>query len=320
MEAIKVMSGNTVSTSVFDLEAINATYEKVKHKKKRARIDRRKLKAISCISSLVLIFIGIFTHVVYLYIIEKNDDAEISDRARTYIAPTMPPLASEPQIITDIVTEVVPDLNEPAPEAAPRPVMETVLRLREEFENEDIIGYIQVPGTAIDYMVLQSYDNEYYLNRDVFHRTTVAGSIFLDYANNAADIGSNRNTIIYGHNMRDGTKFHNIRHYHDKQYFEENRYIRLISPHEETLWEVFAFYSTHIDFNYIEVRFPSDAHFMALIDEIRSKSVHDSDIEFGADDQMLTLSTCTGASRDTRNVLHAKLISRVNVEDMGDIN
>ena len=307
------------SDKIEGLDEIGAEFRNRKQRKVRARIDRRKLKAISRASIIIVFLIGIFTNIVYRYIADIGEQADISDRARDQVssAPAISPpvINNTPELPGQIDEMQIPDIEVPlAP--GPRPIMETITNLREEFGNDDIVGYVQVAGTAIDYMVLQSDDNRYYLNRDVYHRTTDAGSIFMDYENDPFDLDSNRNTIIYGHNMRDGTQFHNIRHYRDRQYFDENKYIRLITPHDETLWEIFAFYSTHISFNYIEVAFQNDAHFMALINEINRRSVHSADIEIGPDDQILTLSTCTGADRDTRNVIHAKLINRISAEEI----
>jgi len=176
-----------------------------------------------------------------------------------------------------------------------------------EYENNDIIGRLIIEGANIDYLVTQAADNEFYLYHDIEKQPNEAGWVFLDYLNNIRR--PDRNTIIYGHNMRDDIRFHGLRHFADPEFFRANPYIIFNTAYEDKVWEVFAFYSTNISFNYIQVIFPSDEDFYSLISEMQEKSWHESDVSLSKYDRILTLSTCTNTDPDMRYVLNARLIS-----------
>ena len=130
--------------------------------------------------------------------------------------------------------------------------------------------------------------------------------VFMDYENDTDTIG--RNTVLYGHNMRNGSMFHNLRYYRDKQFYEDHRYVKFSTLYEETVWEIFAVYDTTIAFNYIQVRFRDDEDFMSLISQMYEKSLYKTGIEIGPEDKVLTLSTCTSTNDVARFVVSARLI------------
>ncbi len=187
------------------------------------------------------------------------------------------------------------------------------VKLMEEYDNRDIVGYVNIPGTTVDYPVLQSEDNAYYLNRDINKNYTSAGWIFLDYENNIEK--DDWNTIIYGHNMRADVMFHSLRYYTDPDYFKEHPYVTFNTLYEEYTWEIFSFYKTDTDFYYIQAIFRDYNEFFRLAKEMKSRSMYDTGVELKYGDRVLTLSTCTGESgKDTRFVVNARLI-KVNKID-----
>ena len=318
-----------VDGAVLDLAAIDASFESLRYEKLKRHIlkrNKKRIKTISAISTVIVFLLGFFTFSIYRYISDLRDDARIADIARDRITASqstavgnIPELGYlEETAAAGHIEEHSDDGGVEEPEepviAGPRAILSSIMDLREEFGTEDIVGYIRVDGTEIDYMVMQSDNNDYYLDRNVYGQITAAGSVFMDYRNNAGVLG--RNTILYAHNMRSGTMFHNLRYYLDRQFFEENRYVYLTTLHDETVWEVVAFYITNIDFNYIQVDFSDDGSYLSLIDEMMGKSFHDSGIDVGKDDLVLTLSTCTESSGGSRYVLHAKLIRSIGVEEL----
>ena len=164
--------------------------------------------------------------------------------------------------------------------------------MREFVNNDDIIAYIDVPGTSISYPIVQGLDNEYYLHHDLLHRRNPSGIIFLDYA--VSPNFSDRSTIIYGHSMQDGTRFYDLIHFLDYSFFEHNRHINIVSTDSVLQYEILAAFTTHISFNYIQIDFPTDDFFLDLVKQIKETSHHSSDIHVGADDKILILSTCFG--------------------------
>jgi len=204
-----------------------------------------------------------------------------------------------------------------SPEATGAPAIETpaltekliqpgILALRKEFGNEDIIGFLSIEGTNVQYAVAQTDNNSFYISHGINKDANSAGAIFMDSSNNPAM--NDYNTVIYGHNMKNRSMFHDIRYYTSRQYFQEHNIIVYQSLYEETRWEVFAFYPTDTEFNYINTVFATPADFEAFLAEVRLKSVVPSNVEVTAEDAVLTLSTCTNTADDMRFALHAKLI------------
>lgn len=178
--------------------------------------------------------------------------------------------------------------------------------------NDEVVGYIRIPDTQINYPVLQTYaDNEYYLERDIFKRLGSGGSnpasIFLDYRNRV--YGNDKNTIIYGHNMKAGTMFATLHDYRNWGFAKEHNIIYYDTLYENMEWKVFASYKTHVNFNYIRTDFKSDAEYQQLIDEILEKSDHDYGVVPTVNDRILTLSTCArSVEEDYRVVVQAVLV------------
>ena len=185
--------------------------------------------------------------------------------------------------------------------------LHTVEALQIQFQTLDILAYISIEGTNIAYPVVQSLDNNYYLRRDVYGKSSAAGSLFLDYRN--SDAITDKNSIIYGHNMKNGSMFHNLNYYEKANYMREHKYIVTIEYSTCSLWEVAVFFQTDTTFNYMRSAFDNDDDFLHFVDEINSRRLYDSGTEITASDQLLTLSTCA-EDNNYRSVVVAKLVER----------
>lgn len=176
--------------------------------------------------------------------------------------------------------------------------------------NADVAGWITIDGTKVDYPILQAADNETYLYRNFYQDEARSGSIFLDYRNNTDTL--DRNTIIYGHRMKDGSMFQHLTKFGDKDFFEAHRIVELETLYESYEAEIFSVYSTTTDFNYIQTDFSSTEEYVDLLAEIKGKSMFDTTIEVDEDDQIITLSTCdyTLDPDEGRLVVHAKLMPK----------
>ncbi len=163
--------------------------------------------------------------------------------------------------------------------------------------NPDVIGWISVPNTRIDYPVVRTDDNEYYLTHNVEKEESKHGAVFMDFRNSNSD--QQRHIILYGHNMKNGTMFHDLNNYKQRSFFEENRIITFLWDGKETKWEVYAAYVVKQGVYYIHTRFGSDDNYVEYMNSIidyakESKySVVDDTVSIKASDQVLTLSTCT---------------------------
>lgn len=176
--------------------------------------------------------------------------------------------------------------------------------------NERIVGWVSIDGEKLNNPILQAEDNDFYLNRNFKDGHSRAGSVFMDYRNDVENPG--RNTIIYGHAMKNGTMFGDLKKYLNQDYADNNATIFFDSLYEGYDIEVFAAYETTIDFYYIETEFPSDSAFMDFIEEVEEHSVIEMPTTIGPDDRILTLSTCNNSveSKDKRFVVQGKLVKR----------
>lgn len=173
--------------------------------------------------------------------------------------------------------------------------------------NGDTIGWILITGTSIDHPIVQASDNSYYLTHDFNHAHSNYGSIFMDYRN-AADFSDNH-TIIYGHNMRNGTMFHDLNEYSNQEFWDEHAFIDVYSPDGYRKWEIFSTYSTETNFDYLQTEFNSPEDYAVFINVLLSKSEWSNDgIQVTVEDRILTLSTCSNDSGNSRRVVHAKLV------------
>ena len=176
--------------------------------------------------------------------------------------------------------------------------------------NPEIVGWISVEGTIINYPILQATDNEYYLDRNYKKEESRAGSIFMDYRNDVEK--ENRNTIVYGHRMKDNTMFNSLTNYLDEDFFKNHKTINYDTMYGSYDAEVFAVYYTTTDFDYIQTDFASDEEYAAFLNEVEQKSEIQADFDVNADDEIVTLSTCdyTLDPDEGRLVVHAKIVNK----------
>ena len=174
-------------------------------------------------------------------------------------------------------------------------------------KNEDTIGYISIDGTKIDYPVVQSEDNAFYIAHDFNQEENPAGAIFMDYRCDINDFSKTRNIIIYGHRMKDGSMFKGLIDYKDLHFFLNHQIIEFDTLNASLKWKVFAVFETTTDFYYIDTEFPYHEMWLNFLEECQQRSLHPSHMSFYNDDIVLTLSTCT-TEKNGRFVVMAKLI------------
>jgi sortase B len=173
-------------------------------------------------------------------------------------------------------------------------------------KNEDIVGWLKIENTAIDYPVTQAEDNDFYLDKDVSKNANAAGSIFMDFRNNVVDL--DRHIILYGHNMKDGSMFADLLHYESRWNFQNQSFIQFDTLFTDAKWEIFSVYTTDANVDYLQTEFQSDEEYRSFLETIKAKSLHSSNVILSQDDRILTLSTCSYAFNDARFVVHAKLV------------
>ena len=181
--------------------------------------------------------------------------------------------------------------------------------------NRDVAGWITIPAVQISYPVMQAEDNDYYLHRDIDGNYLFAGSIFMDAGCSASMLLSN--TVIYGHNMRDGSMFARLRDFQDKETWNTCRYFWIQTPEADCLYEIFSIHTAPEDSDTFTLQF---ADYEAL-DLWQERMIRFSDPQTGIglkeDDRIVTLSTCTGSSR-IRMTVQGKLIWKRSPGETGD--
>ena len=160
--------------------------------------------------------------------------------------------------------------------------------------NKDIYAWVNIPNTPVDYPVLQNKKNGYYLNRDIEKKWSVYGSIYTEDYNNK-DF-NDFNTLLYGHNMKNGTMFGSLKKFRDASFFEENRYINVYMENRILKYEIFAactWDNKHILANRNFALAENRTSYLEEIFSVRDmNSQVAKDISVSADDRIITLSTC----------------------------
>lgn len=180
-------------------------------------------------------------------------------------------------------------------------------------KNKSLIGWVKIDDTNIDYPVMQTQNNEYYLDHNYNQEYDKNGSIFLDMACNP--LRPNTNLIIYGHHMKSGKMFGNLNAYSNRSYYEDHKYIQFDTIYQEGLYQVMYVFRSHIYnedeivfkyYQFIDAATPEE--FDSNMQEMSQLALYDTGVTAVYGDKLLTLSTCDSAEADGRFVVVAKKI------------
>ena len=176
-------------------------------------------------------------------------------------------------------------------------------------KNPDTVGWIEVKGTNINYPIVQTTDNSYYLTHAFDKTKNEAGWVFMDYRNDAVNF--NQNTILYAHSRLTGSMFGSLKNILESSWYtnKNNHIIRLSTPTENTMWQVFSVYTIPKESYYITPNFNSNEAYQEFLNTMKSRSEVEFSAEVNTSDKILTLSTCKD-NFGNRVVMHAKLIKK----------
>ena len=166
--------------------------------------------------------------------------------------------------------------------------------------NGDIVGWLCIPGTLINYPVVQGADNEYYLKHLFNGKANSSGCIYLDCG--AEGDFTSMNSVLHGHHMKNGSMFAGICKYKDQSYFDEHPTAMLLTPAGNYLVEFFSGYVCETTSDAWDYDFDD-----AWLDKRIRSSYFDADVVPTTEDKILTLSTCSYEFKDARFVLHGIL-------------
>ena len=175
-------------------------------------------------------------------------------------------------------------------------------------KNADTVAWINVNNTNINYPIVQTDNNDFYLDHSYDLSYNEAGWVFLDYRNNSSF--SDKNTIIYAHSRLDKTMFGSLSKVLKPQWYEnkDNHIIRISNEKENSLWQIFSVYIIETESYYITTNFNNDSDYLEFLETMKNRSKYDFNTELSSNDRIITLSTCYDDDRKT--VVHAKLIKR----------
>jgi len=187
------------------------------------------------------------------------------------------------------------------PEPTPDDVNQGVIDL--QAEHPDVVGWVTIPNTGIDYPFVRSKDNDYYLRRDLNGDYALAGTVFMDYR--CQKDFTSQNTILYGHHMKNGSMFGTLKSFGGKDFFDNNEYGSIYLPRKSLTLAFFAYIvvnsSTEKEIYNAEL---SDEYF----DYVKKNARHYRDIGLTDSDRIVTLSSCAYEFDNARMVLLGKVL------------
>lgn len=181
-------------------------------------------------------------------------------------------------------------------------------------ENQDFVGYLSAKGSELDFPVVQGEDDDEYLERNFFYEYTKYGCPFMTYRNNPQNL--DRNTVIYGHNMQDGSLFGTLEQYLTLEGYKKAPVISFNTLYQDFNFKIIATMITNINpeddngyvFPYYWTNLNSTLNYTAYLNQLSQRSLYDTGVEVLPTDRLLTLSTCYDEFEDSRLVVVARLV------------
>lgn len=173
-------------------------------------------------------------------------------------------------------------------------------------KNEDVKAWIFLKGTEIDYPVLQTTNNDYYLYHMFNGKENGAGSIFVDYRNQ--NPFEDFNTVLHGHRMKDGTMFKPLVNYSDPEFYKKHKSIEITTPNQKYQCKIFAAATIPADSDLYQFEFYSDDDRVYYLNRLAAVNEMTTDVEVDADDKIVMMSTCTAQLDDNRYCVFGKLV------------
>ena len=207
-------------------------------------------------------------------------------------------------------TQATEEMPEPETEEAPDILKSLGIEIPEkdidfaalQEENSDVYAWIYVPGTNVDYPVLQHpEDDTYYLEHNMDGSKGLPGCIYTESVN-TKDF-TDPNTVLYGHNMKNGSMFGSLKQYKNDGFYEKNAYFTVFTEDAAYRYQIFAYSDVPEDSDVYTTGYLPDETFDGFLTELLKSSYKDTGVAVGKDDKVLTLSTCSGDG--LRFVVHA---------------
>lgn len=202
---------------------------------------------------------------------------------------------------TQAATEESDMPKEAFPQETPKEVAPIVVDFEELWkENGDVVGWLYCPDTVINYPIVQGDDNDYYLRRLLDGSDNIAGTLFID-TRNTGDF-SDWNTVVYGHNMHNGTMFGTLTEYNSQEYYNAHPVMYLLTPLQNYKIEIIAGYVTSFDSEIYDIKNTIKER-DTIVQTALDKTGFTSEVVITDNDRIITLSTCSYEYENARYVL-----------------
>ena len=312
---------DTAETTDSSNDSSNASLIDATTTKKKSKINKYKI--------LRYIFTAGFFIFTYLFINDLFIQPYLTNKSlkqidELYVQPSLSP--TDLPITEGVTPTSVPSISATVTPAAEVPVIvqdpnrDEKGRLKQFSKlldtNEDVKGWITVPGTNIDYVVLQASKDkpEYYLTRDINKKKLKAGSLFLDYKSSVEE--GTQNLVIHGHNMTStDNMFHHLLDFKELDFYKANPVFTFDTILQTGQWKIFSIFITNGTsekeelFNYTKSKFMDSSDFLNFVYQLRIRSIFNIDnVDINENDEILTLSTCSYEVKEYRTVIVARKI------------
>lgn len=197
-----------------------------------------------------------------------------------------------------------------------QPKTERMIQLEElQKENEEIIGWLEIEGTNINYPILQSKDNEFYLTHNYKKEYSPSGSLFLDKDFDL--INGSSNYLIYGHRNKQGLMFEDLLKYSKEDFYKEHTKIKFTTLEEDSTYEILSIFYSRVYYEkekdvfryYYFISAENEEQYNEYINQCKKVSIYDTNVNANFGEQLLTLSTCEYSQEDGRFVVVGKKIN-----------
>lgn len=270
----------------------------------------------------LICLIAVCGMMAYRYTVRRNAEKTLEEMIAETQTDTTAAQATETPTLTETPTptETPTETPTPTPEEKRDPLAERGITIPEKnidweglwSQNEHIYAWIYVPNTQIDYPIVQHPDDKsYYLDHNIDHSEGYPGTIYTQNLN--AKDWSDPNTVIYGHNMNNGSMFHDLHRFEDAMFFDENQFVYIYTPEGNMAYEIFAAYP----FSNVDILlcfdFTTPDAVQLYFDGIwtnRSMTSHfrEGVTLDGETSNVITLSTCIGGQPESRYLVQAVLV------------
>ena len=189
---------------------------------------------------------------------------------------------------------------------------ETVEKLLEK--NNDFKGWIRISGTQVDNPVYQTKDNDYYLNHNQNKQSSIYGALFFDYRNKITETETDKNLIIYGHEMKNGSMFGSLKKLKNLNFYKQNPVIEFSTIYKDSTYKIYSIFILNAEkedddgyiYNIYRQNFSGEDDFNSWTDEAYERSIINTNVDVKYGDNIITLVTCSKDFDNARLVVMAR--------------